>query len=408
MKNALAGMDNWQVWIDWYSDHLAGKSRGEARELIFASVPQSEWEKGPAAANAWIAAHLPKPGVVSDDIGQRPASFSFRVVDGKIDVAPDDAKSIDAETTRDLYNELKRKAEELNNRLERAQADEKVRAHVARLLAHLGKDYADARPGLLLSSRRSLEGDLRAYDTDEGRRELFPDALSSIDDIVAMIRDLGSTYPKSREIEAEAVAIDLPMDRLNEIEAQSSLIVSAIHESDSVTDAALDAVSETVDAIVYSRTVAERAKQNAYLLLVLGNFGRAAVQNLRSTGARISRGAATAAKVTGREVGGLAGDVWKSIRKGLPRGVEKGAEAAGKAITVAGIAGLIAKIGGPIAALGAVIGSYWPIGKAIDELTDDAPDVSPEPDGEEIETPPAAPRTKPRARKKPSGKKAGK
>jgi len=39
---------------------LRGGSRGEASELVFASVPPDVWEKGPAAANAWIEAHLPK------------------------------------------------------------------------------------------------------------------------------------------------------------------------------------------------------------------------------------------------------------------------------------------------------------------------------------------------------------
>ena len=58
LKDALAGRDNWNVWLEWYEDRLAGRSRGEAYELIFASVPESEWDKGPAAANAWIAARL--------------------------------------------------------------------------------------------------------------------------------------------------------------------------------------------------------------------------------------------------------------------------------------------------------------------------------------------------------------
>jgi hypothetical protein len=57
-KNALSGRADWNIWLDWYEDRLAGRSRGEAHELIFASVPKSEWEKGPAAANAWIAARL--------------------------------------------------------------------------------------------------------------------------------------------------------------------------------------------------------------------------------------------------------------------------------------------------------------------------------------------------------------
>jgi hypothetical protein len=46
--------EDWDVWIEWYQDRLRGGSRGEAYELVFASVPQEEWDKGPAAANAWI------------------------------------------------------------------------------------------------------------------------------------------------------------------------------------------------------------------------------------------------------------------------------------------------------------------------------------------------------------------
>jgi hypothetical protein len=57
-RNLPAGED-WDVWIDWYEERLRGGSRGEAYELIFASVPKEEWDKGPAAANAWIKAHLP-------------------------------------------------------------------------------------------------------------------------------------------------------------------------------------------------------------------------------------------------------------------------------------------------------------------------------------------------------------
>jgi hypothetical protein len=59
-KVALPKNEDWRVWIEWYRDRLRGISRAEAYEIVFASVPQEVWEKGPAAANAWIRAHLPK------------------------------------------------------------------------------------------------------------------------------------------------------------------------------------------------------------------------------------------------------------------------------------------------------------------------------------------------------------
>jgi hypothetical protein len=60
LRNILAIGEEWQVWFDWYEECQRGGSHGEAYELIFASVPPEEWDRGPAAANAWIKAHLPK------------------------------------------------------------------------------------------------------------------------------------------------------------------------------------------------------------------------------------------------------------------------------------------------------------------------------------------------------------
>ena len=49
---ALPKGEDWDVWIDWYEDRLRGRTRGEAYEAVFASVPQDVWARGPAAANA--------------------------------------------------------------------------------------------------------------------------------------------------------------------------------------------------------------------------------------------------------------------------------------------------------------------------------------------------------------------
>jgi len=59
LRTLLPMDEDWDVWIDWYEQRLRGGTRGEAHELAFANVPQKEWEKGPAAANAWIKANLP-------------------------------------------------------------------------------------------------------------------------------------------------------------------------------------------------------------------------------------------------------------------------------------------------------------------------------------------------------------
>jgi hypothetical protein len=60
LQAVLPQGEDWEVWINWYEERLRGGSRGEVYELVFASVPLDEWDKGPAAANGWIKAHLPK------------------------------------------------------------------------------------------------------------------------------------------------------------------------------------------------------------------------------------------------------------------------------------------------------------------------------------------------------------
>ena len=64
LKTALKNNEEWGVWIEWYEERLRGGSRGEANEIIFASVPEKAWREGPAAANAWIREHLPMPSPV--------------------------------------------------------------------------------------------------------------------------------------------------------------------------------------------------------------------------------------------------------------------------------------------------------------------------------------------------------
>ena len=66
LRNELPTDEFWDVWFDWYGERQRGGSRGEGYELVFASVPLDIWDKGPAAANAWIREHLPKgPGTAS-------------------------------------------------------------------------------------------------------------------------------------------------------------------------------------------------------------------------------------------------------------------------------------------------------------------------------------------------------
>jgi len=51
--------EGWDVWIEWYDKRLHGGSRGQAYEVVFATVPWDVWNKSPAETNLWIKEHMP-------------------------------------------------------------------------------------------------------------------------------------------------------------------------------------------------------------------------------------------------------------------------------------------------------------------------------------------------------------
>ena len=78
LKAALPLGEDWEVWNGWYDERLFNiRSRGEAYELVFATVPVEVWEEGPAAANRWIKEHLPPPPPTVKPLENIPCAFAF-------------------------------------------------------------------------------------------------------------------------------------------------------------------------------------------------------------------------------------------------------------------------------------------------------------------------------------------
>lgn len=130
---ALPDSDGWAVWKRWYEARLTGGPWSEAREIVFATVPDEKWEEGPVAANAWIAERLGElereegPPIGSNDelpkpLEDVPSLFAFGENDaGQIDIVsgPQDTPAIafagDEETHRqwlDVARELARRLAE--------------------------------------------------------------------------------------------------------------------------------------------------------------------------------------------------------------------------------------------------------------------------------------------------------
>jgi hypothetical protein len=316
LRDALPNAEHWEVWIDWYEARLKKSRWSEKKELIYASVPLEVWKQGHVAANTWIYEELQKlqrkrprrEADALDDrdlIEQSPAPTSFRIVGDKIDAAPETADSIDETIASAFYDEAKRKARELRERLARAQADKRLQSNLALLEARLGASLADVSVGHLLPSLYSLERDFSVYNSEDGRKEHSLELIAALGDAAGAVRDFVSLFPKVRLIEAEALALRIVQqpETQDEIAKQGRRAIAAARESPLVTPAAVSALQDTEQSVTIARDSDERARQLSYLVLDLRNFARA--------------GIALALK----EVGGLAGDCWVDIRKKVPPAV---------------------------------------------------------------------------------------
>jgi hypothetical protein len=149
LKTALPPGEDWEAWTRWYDERLAGApSRGEAYELVFATVPNEVWDEGPTAANSWIKEHLPSEASPDElpSIESLPAQISAAARfseggAGPIDLARDPASSnpSEAEDQRKHYAEARRKALDLQA-LGRNFLGDDLQRRVARLLEVLPDD----------------------------------------------------------------------------------------------------------------------------------------------------------------------------------------------------------------------------------------------------------------------------
>jgi hypothetical protein len=228
-------------------------------------------------------------------------------------------------------------------------AASRVRDSVQRLEDALDVRFDELRPGVLLSRVRSLEADRAAYDTEEARAELFPDALARIDDTVQSGRDLLAVFPKVRQIEAERLALDLDRrpDVLPVIEQQANEIQDAAQRSGAATENAVRALAQN-DAAINAATNNSvlRTSLIADKLLVIGNFARAAAGKVWS------------------ELSELGADSWEAVKGNLPKGIGTAAHV-GPLMALMTLAMLIA---GPVAGVASAVPAWKPFSRVFKKM----------------------------------------
>ena len=240
--------------------------------------------------------------------------------------------------------ELRDKAGHLRSRLERANADPFVSGCIQRLLDALGANFEDIRQGVLLSRLRSLDAIKDAYDNEESRQELYPDAIAAIIDTVETLRDLLAALPDVRKIEAERLALEIQSSpyAVEAIQHLNSNFNRAVTEtSDIMTRAAIEAVVAHEVDIREARRNDVKAKLLANSWLVKRNLISAAIGVIRY----------------GRHLA----DISKPS-------FEDGVRDVARVAPVAGLAALLGWVAGPVSGIAAFSVGFKPIMDAISQF----------------------------------------
>lgn len=297
---------------------------------------------------------------------QRPAAFRFGFRNNKIDALPETPEVVDKSVANDLYQQLLAKTRVLRLRLAQTNSDIRVQHSVERLLDALGNQFDDVRPGVLLSRSRSIESDRKAFDNEEARRELFPAAISMLDDVLLSLQDFTAVYPIVRKIEAERLALAIQGDRtlLVAIQAETAEIKVAAASSEAVTNNAVAALQENDAEIEEASALEVRASLIADQLLIVRNFVSEILRAVRDYGTEAVAKMTPSLKQASSDLKEVGTEIWEEVRQNLPRGVGKAARVLPLVILV----GLLAKISLPVAGLATLVGGFKPIAKAIKQL----------------------------------------
>jgi hypothetical protein len=64
--------ENWEVWIDWYEERLAGENKSPDVEIARVGIDDSIWRQEPSAVNAYIRRVLEEYGIFYDKLADEP------------------------------------------------------------------------------------------------------------------------------------------------------------------------------------------------------------------------------------------------------------------------------------------------------------------------------------------------
>ncbi len=256
---------------------------------------------------------------IVEQVPQRPASFRFGLADdGKIHSSPTQRDTIDDAFARDTYSELKSKAQALQGRLGQSNSSARAIGAVNELLAALGSVFENFSPGVGLSKSRRIEEYAKAFDSEEGHKELYPDAIADMNDVLQSLQDLLAVFPIVREIERERIALRIETNEtvLAALGAEISEIKRRADQSPVVSESAVAALRENDTAIEEALTIEAKANLVADQVLTSRNFVSVIASAIGEY----------ATQTAGPNLYKLGAECWEKMSEALPQGVGQAAQ----------------------------------------------------------------------------------
>ena len=127
--------------------------------------------------------------------------------------------------------------------------------------------------------------DVRAYNTEEGHKEHALDLIAGLDDLAGTVRDFVSQFPRSREIVANQVALELVEDAEGTERRDTGKRKPRCRcrvPSGTYRPQRPGGVGGPEESAEGARTTADRAKLVGLRLLTAANFGTHRCSNTRS------------------------------------------------------------------------------------------------------------------------------
>jgi hypothetical protein len=277
-----AANEDWDVWIDWYENRLAGRVHEEARELAYVDIDETLWNQGPAIVNAAIKQRIEELEQETPPIAaippQEPLATRFGInAAGLIDVIPDPPVPGNADDAlqREFYAEMSVKAGELIALGSNQLGD--LNGPSQRFQDALKNRIEDVSIPGLWSRANTLRIRLRAHDLSLNSAE--PDTARLPPLVAETLRDLVHTWnifnigdAKGRELDEIRLGPE-EVQAAKQVVAAGAPVIAALKDSENVaTPAAMEAVAEQAEAAKAAPPGIDGDQANELSRKTTGNF----------------------------------------------------------------------------------------------------------------------------------------